>query len=57
MVRPAARTGMERTKSIPVTRTDQGNIGTRSKVNGFCRMFMIVTIELMDPARDEVPAK
>lgn len=52
-----ASTGRERSKRIAVINTDQGNKGIRSKNIPMGRKFIMVTIKLIAPIREEIPAK
>jgi hypothetical protein len=51
-----AKTGSERRRRIAVIRTDQGNIGIRSRSIPRTRRLRRVLIKLMAPKIDEIPA-
>merc|ERR1711970_225571 len=57
MVMAPARTGRERSKRKPVSRTDQVNRGMISSERPVPRMLAIVVIKLMEPRMEETPAK
>jgi hypothetical protein len=51
-----AKTGSERRRRIAVIRTDQGNIGIRSRSIPRTRRLRRVLIKLIAPKIDEIPA-
>ena len=56
MIAPA-KTGNDSNKSIAVTKTAQTNKGTLLQIIPRARILQIVTIKLIAPAIDEIPAK
>ena len=57
MVTPPARTGNESSSKKAVIKTDQTNKGTRLHTNPRALILKIVTIKLIAPLMDEIPAK
>lgn len=56
MIAPA-RTGKERRRRKAVTKTDQTNRGSRSKVIPGVRIFIMVVIKFIEARIEEAPAK
>lgn len=57
IVRAPARTGRARINSPTVTRTDQIKRGIFSDGIPSIRLFIIVVVKLIDPKRDDTPAR
>jgi len=57
MVIAPAKTGNDNNSKIAVTKTAHTNNGKRLKTIPRARIFVIVTIKLIAPAIDEIPAK
>lgn len=57
IVRPPARTGIDRSKRTAVNFTLQTNKGTRSSRNPLYRIFITVVMKLIEAKIDEIPDK
>jgi len=57
MVIAPARTGSEVTRRIDVTSTDQTNKGILKRVIALGLIFRMVTIILIEPKIEEIPAR
>jgi hypothetical protein len=57
MVIAPAKTGKDNSSKMAVNNTDQTNSGIRNKVIPGTRILKIVVIKLIEPSKEETPAK